>query len=282
MPCAVAIQGKGSLYYAGAWCGYGFHEDGLKAGMAAAVALGAQVPWQARATCPKISLADSFFLGTFDRFARMAIQLGSLRLILPNGEERLYGSKQWQGPVHGEPWSYGKLCTMFHLLDFPKIVAGISYKFCTPRRMRGPAQSCSLWDNSRFASVSGISYLKSIGVHKASCLCYAEDDRGMGKPPLHATVRVFQMSFFRKIITRHDTGLGEAYMDDDFDVRPIALSLATWGSALSNSSYQRHHSAQPRTTPKSRQAPFKLIKSCFRFQDMAVQRVLCRWMTLGL
>lgn len=42
------------------------------------------------------------------------------------------------------------------------------------------------------------------------------------------------MSFFRKIITRHDTGLGEAYMDDDFDVRTIELSLATRGSAISH------------------------------------------------
>lgn len=90
----MALQGKGSLYYAGAWCGYGFHEDGLKAGMAAAVALGASIPWVARPTCPKIGLTDSFFLGTFDRFARMALKMGSLRLILPNGEERCYGSEQ--------------------------------------------------------------------------------------------------------------------------------------------------------------------------------------------
>ena len=40
------------------------------------------------------------------------------------------------------------------------------------------------------------------------------------------------MSFFRKIITCHDTGLGEAYMDDDFDVRTIAPSLAIHGSAI--------------------------------------------------
>ena len=119
MLCAVATQGEGSLYYAGAWCGYGFHEDGLKAGMAAAVALGAQVPWRARAIHPKISLWDSFFLGTFDRFARMAIQLGSLRLILPNGEERLYGSKQWQGPEPGEPWSHCKLCTVSCIITSP-------------------------------------------------------------------------------------------------------------------------------------------------------------------
>ena len=33
------LQGKGHVYYAGAWTGYGFHEDGLKSGVAAAQAL---------------------------------------------------------------------------------------------------------------------------------------------------------------------------------------------------------------------------------------------------
>jgi hypothetical protein len=31
-------------------------------------------------------------------------------------------------------------------------------------------------------------------------------------------VRVLDMAYFRKIITRHDTGLGEAYMDEDYEV----------------------------------------------------------------
>jgi predicted NAD/FAD-binding protein len=34
-----ALQGVGNRYYAGAWMGYGFHEDGLKAGLAAAARL---------------------------------------------------------------------------------------------------------------------------------------------------------------------------------------------------------------------------------------------------
>jgi hypothetical protein len=88
------MQGKGGVYYAGAWCGYGFHEDGLKAGMAAAVALGAAVPWTPRPTSPKMGLLDGIFISTFNRFARAAISVGRLRFILPNGEELLYGSEE--------------------------------------------------------------------------------------------------------------------------------------------------------------------------------------------
>lgn len=40
------VQGRRGLWFCGAWAGYGFHEDGLKAGMAVANALGAFAPWQ--------------------------------------------------------------------------------------------------------------------------------------------------------------------------------------------------------------------------------------------
>lgn len=41
-----ALQGRGGIHFAGAWLGFGFHEDGLKSGLRAALALGGEIPWQ--------------------------------------------------------------------------------------------------------------------------------------------------------------------------------------------------------------------------------------------
>jgi hypothetical protein len=40
-----AIQGRGGIFLCGSYCGYGFHEDALAAGVRVAAALGAHPPW---------------------------------------------------------------------------------------------------------------------------------------------------------------------------------------------------------------------------------------------
>jgi len=42
------IQGQDGLWFAGAWMGRGFHEDGLKSGLSPALSLGGTVPWEAK------------------------------------------------------------------------------------------------------------------------------------------------------------------------------------------------------------------------------------------
>ena len=44
-PRLKSIQGSDHIFFAGAWTGYGFHEDGLKSAVAIAKTLGVMVPW---------------------------------------------------------------------------------------------------------------------------------------------------------------------------------------------------------------------------------------------
>ena len=61
--------------------------------------MGAALPWVPRSVSPKISLVDRAFMAIFDRFARAAITVGQLNIVLPNGEELRYGSADSTAPA---------------------------------------------------------------------------------------------------------------------------------------------------------------------------------------
>ncbi len=65
------IQGRGGIWYAGAWMGSGFHEDGLQAGLAVAEAIGAPIrPWGLNGTTSRIAWPDHLnTVGARDRSA---------------------------------------------------------------------------------------------------------------------------------------------------------------------------------------------------------------------
>jgi predicted NAD/FAD-binding protein len=62
-----SIQGTAGVYFAGAWCSYGFHEDGIKAATAAVKLMGAPIPWPLISCSPKISPGQMLFFRLFDK-----------------------------------------------------------------------------------------------------------------------------------------------------------------------------------------------------------------------
>ena len=97
-----SIQGFNGVHLAGAWLGYGFHEDGVKSAMDVIERMGATVPWESEGsglsqgicTVPAMTLSQrtSFFI--FDAMCSRAIRADSpiaFRIIMPSGTEYVYG-----------------------------------------------------------------------------------------------------------------------------------------------------------------------------------------------
>uniref|UniRef100_A0A7S0TSE4 Amine oxidase domain-containing protein n=2 Tax=Hemiselmis andersenii TaxID=464988 RepID=A0A7S0TSE4_HEMAN len=98
------IQGQGGVWFCGAWCGYGFHEDGIKAAVSVVEAMGGSVPWRPRPTSPNVSWSHWLYMRAVKAMASKSVTKGSMRLILPSGHEMTFGVPREGGAVKLPPW----------------------------------------------------------------------------------------------------------------------------------------------------------------------------------
>eukprot|EP01023_Acetabularia_acetabulum_P058522 TRINITY_DN6925_c0_g2_i3.p1 TRINITY_DN6925_c0_g2~~TRINITY_DN6925_c0_g2_i3.p1 ORF type:complete len:1028 (-),score=184.63 TRINITY_DN6925_c0_g2_i3:1047-3677(-) len=98
------VQGVNNIFFTGAWCGYGFHEDGLKSAIKVAKKFGVVVPWTPRSCSPKTTFMQSFYQNVFFGFAKAALVQGSMRFVLPDGTERRFGNGVNNKQVDRSEW----------------------------------------------------------------------------------------------------------------------------------------------------------------------------------
>ena len=120
---AMSTRETRKVWFAGAYLGSGFHEDGIRSAVAIATALGSEdgvtIPlWARDAGAPEekpgvnlvrgphpgSSMTQRVGLSVFQAVANRGFKKGHLRMILPDGDEMLFGRESaHDARLHGEP-----------------------------------------------------------------------------------------------------------------------------------------------------------------------------------
>ena len=163
---AIKSQGDANVWFAGAWCGYGFHEDGIKSAVDVAEGMLAKFKGEESPG------------GAFQRLSTRHAPGSRARATLTSRSPRACAS-----PLRARRERVGPPGRVFKMLlpNGDELV------------MRGPSASDG--------EIRG-------------ALPLGKD----GKPvPETITVRVYEQRLFKNAVTRADIGLGESYMNGDFD-----------------------------------------------------------------
>lgn len=76
-----------------------FKDSHLQLSPTAAWHAGGRTPWEPRTCSPKIGWLDSVAMRMFEKFAGASLSRGRLRLVLPDGNEMEFGSRQDTAPL---------------------------------------------------------------------------------------------------------------------------------------------------------------------------------------
>lgn len=105
------VQGTGGVFLAGAWTDSGFHEDGIRSGARVSELLGVSVPAPPAPPSPSMHvLTRRLVLPLLRKALGSLFVSGTTRLVLPSGEEMLFGDGGRCGPAAGvsAPMPFGE------------------------------------------------------------------------------------------------------------------------------------------------------------------------------
>ena len=152
-----------------------------------------QVPWTAVSTHPKLSLFDSFAVDRIDRYLSAAVTTGSIRVLLPDGSDNIYGT----------PGTCAAPCAVI-----PAFSTAAAFKvgsIATAAAAKPPEGCCGALDPEH----------PMIRMRN-----------GSQEVPMDVFVRVLAVRAFTRVAFSGSVGLLQAYRDRDVEVSDVGSFAA--------------------------------------------------------
>lgn len=210
-----------NVWFCGAWCGYGFHEDAVRSAVAVVHALGGEVPWLQRLR---------------ERRLRSIYPSTEVAEIIKRQGSRLVGRKKsrWRRRKDGSQNDGGSFpnSLSFHEVEEEDIDCAVG---CSPAKTW-----TQLWYQRLFEAFGatavhygGMRFILPTGEE----ITFGTNKTPECRPELplwvaasfskQCRVRILNWDFFKRIVQSADIGLGEAFVVEDFVVDDLPHFLNT-------------------------------------------------------